>query len=451
MQKKYWRNKGEKIFSFPVADGTAKVSGKETTSTPTETNWKERRSQWRTSWRTGRASTDRINKWRWSPKRLLGRSKVTSSIVITMNLEFNSICRRKRHSQFHWNTLMLPGPLDSENHLTDWSFHLGQWSSIIRFQQEIKTECTNLGREFTCNISWICIDRGWNMERRYSDCWSGRIGENGRTRNLSPTSQCQRSTDLKERRRLGIAYSRWDNEIDRKIPQIPRNHSVAGTHRMEGRFQWRTSRRIGRASTDRTNRWRWSTEWLFCMQRDFIYRHHGDSSVQLYVPKEETFPIPLKVFDVKRYTHTNLDVMQEKRIDDYWNVNENRSLSDTWAGFHNIYSAEPPKKYLWSGCEEEGGLTDWQKFRRQQDQITRGQKCGQISAKQPKNEKNKKWRMRSRSSRTRAKWAEFILLIRKTKNMKRLSRMQEESWKCLWKRPYRARRKKSEPAAFRKL
>ena len=37
----------------------------------TETNRKERRSQWRTSWRTGRASTDRINKWRWSPKRLL--------------------------------------------------------------------------------------------------------------------------------------------------------------------------------------------------------------------------------------------------------------------------------------------------------------------------------------------------------------------------------------------
>ena len=38
---------------------------------------------------------------------------------------------------------------------------------------------------------------------------------------------------------------------------------------------------------------------LFCMQRDFIYRHHGDSSVQLHVPKEETFSIPLKAFDVK--------------------------------------------------------------------------------------------------------------------------------------------------------
>ena len=36
-----------------------------------------------------------------------GRSKVTSSIVITMNFEFNSTCRRKKHSLFHFTTLML--------------------------------------------------------------------------------------------------------------------------------------------------------------------------------------------------------------------------------------------------------------------------------------------------------------------------------------------------------
>ena len=42
---------------------------------------------------------------------------------------------------------------------------------------------------------------------------------------------------------------------------------------------------------------------------DFIYRHHN-------VPKEETSPIPLKYIDVTRATDTNLDVLQEKRIDD---------------------------------------------------------------------------------------------------------------------------------------
>ena len=34
-----------------------------------------------------------------------GRFEVTSSIVITLNLEFNFICRKKEHSLFHWNTL----------------------------------------------------------------------------------------------------------------------------------------------------------------------------------------------------------------------------------------------------------------------------------------------------------------------------------------------------------
>ena len=44
-------------------------------------------------------------------------------------------------------------------------------------------------------------------------------------------------------------------------------------------------------------------------------------------------PIPLKYIDVSRTTHTNLDVKQEKRIDDYWNIDGSRDLSDPWTGF----------------------------------------------------------------------------------------------------------------------
>ena len=39
------------------------------------------------------------------------RFKVTSSIVITLNHEYNSMCRMKKHFLFHWNTLMLLGLL----------------------------------------------------------------------------------------------------------------------------------------------------------------------------------------------------------------------------------------------------------------------------------------------------------------------------------------------------
>ena len=72
---------------------------------------------------------------------------------------------------------------------------------------------------------------------------------------------------------------------------------------------------------------------FWSIQGDFIYRHHIEPRVQLHVPKEETFPIPLKYIDVTRSTHTDLDVIQEKRIDDYWNVDSSKHLSDSWRGF----------------------------------------------------------------------------------------------------------------------
>ena len=69
------------------------------------------------------------------------------------------------------------------------------------------------------------------------------------------------------------------------------------------------------------------------MSGNFIYRHHVEPRVKLYSSREESFPIQLKYIDVSRTTHTNLDVKQEKRIDDYWNIDGSRNLSDPWTGF----------------------------------------------------------------------------------------------------------------------
>ena len=72
---------------------------------------------------------------------------------------------------------------------------------------------------------------------------------------------------------------------------------------------------------------------FWSIEGDFICPHQNEPRVQLHVPKEETFPIQLKYFDVTRSTYTDLDVMQEKRIDDYWNVESNRNLSDSRKSF----------------------------------------------------------------------------------------------------------------------
>ena len=74
---------------------------------------------------------------------------------------------------------------------------------------------------------------------------------------------------------------------------------------------------------------------FWSMSGSFIYRHHVEPRVKLYSPREESFPIPLKYIDVTRTTHTNSDVKQEKRIDDYWNIDPSRDLSDTWTSFTN--------------------------------------------------------------------------------------------------------------------
>ena len=74
-----------------------------------------------------------------------------------------------------------------------------------------------------------------------------------------------------------------------------------------------------------------------------------------YSPREESFPIPLKYIDVTRTTHTNLDVKQEKRIDDYWNIDGSRDLSDPWTGFtqFTLLEEKAPDGYMWSGWNEE--------------------------------------------------------------------------------------------------
>ena len=66
---------------------------------------------------------------------------------------------------------------------------------------------------------------------------------------------------------------------------------------------------------------------------------------------ESNFTRPLKYIDVSRTTHTNLDVKQEKRIDDYWNIDGSRNLSVPWTGFtqFTLLEEKDPDGYMWSG------------------------------------------------------------------------------------------------------
>ena len=54
----------------------------------------------------------------------------------------------------------------------------------------------------------------------------------------------------------------------------------------------------------------WNDFWS--ISGNFVYRHHVEPRVKLYVPREASFPIPLKYIDVTRTTSSSLDVMLEK-------------------------------------------------------------------------------------------------------------------------------------------
>ena len=73
----------------------------------------------------------------------------------------------------------------------------------------------------------------------------------------------------------------------------------------------------------------------------------NEPRVQLHVPN---IPMPLKDIDVTRCTHTNLNVMHEKRIDDHWNVDAKRSFSDSWKGLTKfvLLKEKASKRYMWS-------------------------------------------------------------------------------------------------------
>ena len=185
-------------------------------------------------------------------------------------------------------------------------------------------------------------------------------------------------------RRFHSPSSRWNSNIVRKRPRIPRTHSKAGTTCKEWRSQSRASRRTGRASTARNKRWRWSPQWLLVNPRWLNLSSSYWTSRSTLVP-EETFPIPLKKIDVTRATYSNLDVLQDKLNDDHWHVDVNRSLSDSWKGITKLtlLKEKPPKGYMWSGREGE------QKFKQLPDIISCGLAFGPLIRKRSKNGRTK--------------------------------------------------------------
>ena len=87
---------------------------------------------------------------------------------------------------------------------------------------------------------------------------------------------------------------------------------------------------------------------FWSIEGNHIHRRHVEARVQLYVPKKETFPIPLRNIDVVRSAHSTLDVLQESRVDDCWNIDANRNLSESWTRFTQTTILNEKLPVVWS-------------------------------------------------------------------------------------------------------
>ena len=83
---------------------------------------------------------------------------------------------------------------------------------------------------------------------------------------------------------------------------------------------------------------------------NFIYRHHVEPKVKLYVPREASFPIPLKHIDVTRATNTSLDVLLEKISTFVGTLMEieNCQIRGQVCTRFTVLDEKPPDGYTWS-------------------------------------------------------------------------------------------------------
>ena len=213
-----------------------------------------------------------------------------------------------------------------------------------------------------CSNGWISsvFTESINLARKYCLTW---IGNDGCIRCLHSKNQSKGSIDQPERWRIRFPIRRWNSRIVRKRVRIPSTPSETGTTCKEWRSQWRNFRRIGRVSTDRTHRWRWSPGRFWSIRGDFIYRHHTEPRVLLYVPKEETFFIPLNTLMLLGLLILVWVSCKKRRLTiTGMLVRASFFFSDSWRGFTKFFD--------WKGTLQKdtcGQGGDWQRFKRLPD------------------------------------------------------------------------------------
>ena len=118
------------------------------------------------------------------------------------------------------------------------------------------------------------------------------------------------------------------------------------------------------------------------LTNDVLAIHHLKPRLKMFVPTEQTLPIPVEYLDIMRTTVTNIDNELERRIVDYWydNPQAGRDLTIPWTGRTTFDLLKPKPDPGWSW--QAGRLTKIQKTTRPPD--IRSEEWGHMSKKDKK-------------------------------------------------------------------
>ena len=228
--------KGEE-FIFPIADGTAKLVGRdheirESTVRQYETVGSEDLSE-ELQRNSDEPQPPEKRKGRWSPTS--GRLKDASFIVIMLNFECISTYWKKNHSQYHWSTLT-------------WSY--------------------------------FCKARNWKGDFLVADIEEL---EKMDVSEIYPRRINAKEVLTSQRRHNFIFQSQMDHQNCVEEKRIPRTHCKAGTICREWRSQWELQGEPEGLQPTESKDVAETRRDFWAIQGDFIYRHHIELRVQLYV------------------------------------------------------------------------------------------------------------------------------------------------------------------------
>ena len=237
-------------------------------------------------------------------------------------------------------------------------WRIGWISPKLRKRQSTKS---SIWKKILRRFFWLCFDRGEEYKRKkfwllilknWKMCVIRII--HPRRLNAKVVLITQKDEEIN-----CISCSRWFSKIIRKRLRIPRTQSETGIHREE-RISAENLMTIGKSFTTWGNKkmTKESIRFFGIMQKlgktyilgDFIYRHHNQSRVHLYVPRKESYLLPLN-FSFHQVNFCRSGGCTRTNLWLFWMSTRTEICQIRWRVSQDLRYWT---KLFWKGCNQSG-------------------------------------------------------------------------------------------------